>query len=180
MKVDGLGRGLVAGLGPSGNGERPGFGWFFDGDALAASRALSTAGDFAGVREVLRFAAAHQRPDGKLMHELTLSANLCRWLEDYPYAYYKGQNSADFVAALDLYLRFSGDLELARERGRTRSGPSTGARAPSTRRGGSPTRAGIAAVEAGAARRSDRERGLPAGRVDRGARRGAAARRGAR
>jgi len=115
VKVDGLGRGLVAGLGPSGSGERPGYGWFFDGDALAASRALCTSGDFASVREVLRFAAAHQRDDGKVMHELTLSAGLCRWLEDYPYAYYKGTNSADFVAALDLYLRFSGDLELVRE-----------------------------------------------------------------
>ena len=114
-RVDGLGRGLIAGLAPSGHGERPGYGWFFDGDALAASRALTAAGDFEGVRDVLRFAALHQRADGKLMHELTLSAKLCRWLEDYPYAYYKGMNSADFVAALEFYLRFSGDLELARE-----------------------------------------------------------------
>jgi hypothetical protein len=115
VRVDGLGRGLVAGLGPSGNGERPGYAWFFDGDALSASRALVSSGDLEGARDVLRFAASHQRDDGKLMHELTLSAKLCRWLEDYPYAYYKGTNSADFVAALDLYLRFSGDLELARE-----------------------------------------------------------------
>src|SRR5262249_25070253 len=70
---------------------------------------------FEGAREVLRFAASHQRADGKLMHELTLSARLCRWLEDYPYAYYKGLNSADFVAALDLFVRYSGDLDLARE-----------------------------------------------------------------
>src|SRR6185436_18522276 len=115
VRVDGLGRGLVAGLGTSGGGERPGYAWFFDGDALAASRALSTSGDFASARDVLRFVASHQRADGTMMHELTLSAKLCRWLEDYPYAYYKGLNSADFVAALDLYLRFSGDLELARE-----------------------------------------------------------------
>jgi len=115
VRVDGLGRGLVAGLGPSGNGERPGYGWFFDGDALAASRALSLSGDLDGARDVLRFAALHQRADGKLMHELTLSANLCNWLEDYPYAYYKGLNSADFVAALELWLRCSGDLEFARE-----------------------------------------------------------------
>ncbi|MSR63969.1 MAG: hypothetical protein EXS08_16215 [Planctomycetes bacterium] len=115
VRVDGLGRGLVAGLAPSGLGERPGYGWFFDGDALAASRALTTGGDFSSAREVLRFAASHQRADGKLMHELTLSAKLCRWLEDYPYAYYKGLNSADFVAAIDLYLRFSGDMALAKE-----------------------------------------------------------------
>lgn len=115
VRVEGIGRGLVAGLGPSGRGERPGRAWFFDGDALAVARALSLSGDFAGAREALRFAAAHQRADGKLMHELTLSDGLCRWLEDYPYAYAKGTSSPDFVAALDLYLRFSGDLELARE-----------------------------------------------------------------
>jgi glycogen debranching enzyme len=115
VQVPGLGRGLVAGLAPSGAGARPGYGWFFDGDALAASRALSLTGDFAGVRAVLRFAAAHQREDGKLMHELVLSARLCRWLEDYPYAYYKGLNNPDFVQALEHYLSLSGDVELARE-----------------------------------------------------------------
>jgi hypothetical protein len=150
VRVDGLGRGLVAGLAPSGTGERPGYGWFFDGDALAASRALTTSGDFQATRDVLRFAALHQRADGKLMHELTLSARLCRWLEDYPYAYYKGMNSADFVAALDLYVRFSGDLELGREllpaakraiEWAARSVDSDGRLANS--------RAGIAAVEAG-------------------------------
>ncbi len=115
VAVDGLGTGLVAGLAPSGAGERPGYGWFFDGDALVASRALALAGDFEGTREVLRFAASHQREDGKLMHELTLSAGLCRWLEDYPYAYYKAGNSAEFVTALEHYVRLSGDTELARE-----------------------------------------------------------------
>ncbi len=114
-EVDGLGRGLIAGLAPSGASERPGYGWFFDGDALAASRALTTAGDFEGSAAVLRFAAAHQRDDGKLMHELTLSAPLCDWLGDYPYAHRKGINAADFVAALDHHLRITGDLELARE-----------------------------------------------------------------
>lgn len=115
VRVEGLGRGLVAGFGPSGRGERPGRAWFFDGDALLATRALSASGDFAAAREALRFVAGHQRADGKMMHELSLSAGLCRWLEDYPYAYARGASSADFVTALDLYVRFSGDLELARE-----------------------------------------------------------------
>ena len=115
VRVDGLGRGLVAGFGPSGGTERPGHAWFFDGDALAASRAMTASGDFAGARDVLRFAASHQRADGQLMSELSLSARLCRWLEDYPYAYEKGTTSADFVSALDFHLRVSGDLERARE-----------------------------------------------------------------
>jgi len=115
VEVEGLGRGLVAGLGRSGNGERPGFGWFFDGDALVAARALTGCGDFQGAREVLRFAARHQRQDGKLMHELVLSARLCRWIEDYPYAYYKAGNTPAFLAVLAHYVAGSGDLELARE-----------------------------------------------------------------
>jgi hypothetical protein len=115
VRVDGIGRGLVAGLATSRGSERPGYGWFFDGDALIASRAMVGTGDFDGAREVLRFAASHQRADGKLMHELTLSAGLCRWLEDYPYAYYKGINAADFVISLERYLRASGDLDLGRE-----------------------------------------------------------------
>lgn len=115
VRVEGLGRGLVAGIGASAHGERPGRAWFHDGDTLAAARAFTLAGDFAAAREALRFVASHQRADGKMMHELSLSAGLCRWLEDYPYAYAQGASSPDFVAALDLYLRVSGDLELARE-----------------------------------------------------------------
>lgn len=115
VRVDGLGRGLVAGLGTSRGSERPGFAWFFDGDAMVASRSLTLIGDFEGAREILRFAASHQREDGKLMHELTLSARLCRWTEDYPYAFYKGINAPDFVAALAHYVAWSGDLELGWE-----------------------------------------------------------------
>jgi len=115
VAVDGLGRGLVAGLGPSRGGERPGYGWFFDGDALVAARALTSTGDREGAREVLRFAASHQREDGKLMHELSLSAGLCAWLEDYPYAYYKGINGAELVQALDHHHACTGDVELVRE-----------------------------------------------------------------
>jgi len=114
-RADGLGRGLLAGLGPSGAGERAGRAWFFDGDALAAARAQVGTGDFAGAREVLRFAAAHQRADGKLMHELSLAAPLCSWLDDYPYAYRCASPSADFVAVLEHYVRLSGDVALGRE-----------------------------------------------------------------
>ena len=114
-RVDGLGRGLLAGLGPSRGDERPGYGWFFGGDALSASRALAGCGDFEGARAALRFVAGTQREDGKLMHELTLAAGLCHWVEDYPYAYYKGQVTPGFVACLDLYMRLSGDAALLAE-----------------------------------------------------------------
>ncbi|MCK6444795.1 MAG: hypothetical protein L6Q99_00225 [Planctomycetes bacterium] len=116
VEVDGLGRGLVAGLAPSRGGERPGFGWFFDGDALVAARALSRCGAFEFARRVFDFALAHQRDDGKLMHELVLSARLCDWLGDYPYAYYKGVNTPDFLGALGRYVAWSGDVEFLRAR----------------------------------------------------------------
>ncbi len=109
VEVDGLGRSLVAGLAPSAGSDRPGFGWFFDGDALCAARAMAAYGDTEGQLRVLGAAASRQRSDGKLMHELTLSSRLCNWLEDYPYAYYKAPNSPDFVAALELCLRHNGD-----------------------------------------------------------------------
>lgn len=115
VEVDGLGRGLVAGLREGGATERPGFGWFFDGDALTAARALCACGDFEGARAALRFAASHQRADGKLMHELVLSARLCDWLEQYPYAYYKAGNTPAFLAVLEHVVRHAGDLQLARE-----------------------------------------------------------------
>ncbi len=115
IEVDGLGRGLVAGIGESAGGERPGYAWFFDGDALTAARALVATGDRADAFEALRFAASHQRADGKLMHELTLSARMCGWVEEYPYAYYKGLNSADFVCSFVHAVRVSGDLDFARE-----------------------------------------------------------------
>jgi hypothetical protein len=115
VEVDGLGRGLVAGLREAGASERPGFGWFFDGDAMTAARAMCAYGDFDGARSVLRFAAKHQRADGKLMHELVLSARLCDWLGAYPYAYYKAGNTPAFLAVLEHVVRCSGDLELARE-----------------------------------------------------------------
>jgi glycogen debranching enzyme len=115
VRVAGLGRGLVAGFGESGAGERPGRAWFFDSDALAAARALVASGDFAGAREALRSVAAHQREDGALVRELPLSAGALEWARDYPYAYAASTAGAEFVSALELHLRLSGDLALARE-----------------------------------------------------------------
>jgi len=115
VEVDGVGSGLLAGLAPSDGTGRPGFGWIFDGDGMTAARALTATGDFGYVREILRLAAGRQREDGKLMHELVLSAGLCRWAEDYPYAYYKAGNTPALVAVLDHYVETSGDLEFARE-----------------------------------------------------------------
>ena len=73
---DGVGCGLVAGFGPSGASERPGFAWFFGGDALMNSWSIVDYGDFARARSVLEFLRDHQRADGKIAHELTQSLAL--------------------------------------------------------------------------------------------------------
>jgi hypothetical protein len=61
------GCGLVAGYGPSGSSERPGFDWWFGGDALMSSWAMEDYGDFAGALQVFRFLKTRQRNDGKMM-----------------------------------------------------------------------------------------------------------------
>src|SRR6267142_4466621 len=73
---DGVGCGLVAGFGLSGASERPGFAWFFGGDALMNSWSIVDFGDFGRARGVLEFLRDHQRADGKIEHELTQSAAL--------------------------------------------------------------------------------------------------------
>jgi len=66
-----LGCGLVAGWGPSGEGARPGFGWFFGGDAAINSLAMAATGQWADAAEGLRFFAKYQRADGKILYEVS-------------------------------------------------------------------------------------------------------------
>ena len=80
---------------------------------MLATEHAGNLGDTGLAREVLARAASHQRADGKLMHELTLSANLCRWFEDYPYAYYKCENTSAFLVYLDRYVKVTGDLDFS-------------------------------------------------------------------
>jgi hypothetical protein len=110
-----LGAGLIAGLGPSGASERPGFGWFFGGDAFINAAAIDGYGDFALVAESLRFLRARQRDDGKMMHELSQGAAYIRWFEEYPYGYYHADTTALYIAAVRDHVAASGDLALARE-----------------------------------------------------------------
>jgi hypothetical protein len=49
------------------------------------------------------------------MHELSLSAGLCDWDGDYPYAWARSRVTPEFVAVLAAHVRASGDLLLARE-----------------------------------------------------------------
>jgi len=152
-----LGCGLIAGLGPSGTSERPGFGWFFGGDAFINAWAMTAYGDFGTVRQTLDFLQKRQRADGKMMHELSQGAGYLKWFEDFPYGYYHADTTPLFIVAVRDYLRASGDTTFAKE-----IWPSV-KRAyeycASTDEDGDGlmdnTRAGLAAVETGALRRRD-------------------------
>jgi hypothetical protein len=106
-----LGRGLVAGLGPSGTGGRPGFGWFFGTDAYLNSLSLNSLNAFASSKDALAFTQKWQRQDGKMAHELSQAAGYLRWWEDYPYGYIHGDTTPYYIVAVEDYVRSTGDLE---------------------------------------------------------------------
>jgi hypothetical protein len=107
---DRVGCGLIAGWAPSGASERPGFGWYFGGDALMNSWAILDYGDLPRVRALLEFLRGHQRADGKIAHELTQSAALLDWSQ-YPYGYYHGDTTPLYLFSCARYIARSGDLE---------------------------------------------------------------------
>jgi glycogen debranching enzyme len=110
-----LGCGLVAGWGPSGPGMRPGFGWYFGGDAAINSFAMDATGMWQQVADGLRFLAKYQRHDGKIPHEISQSAARIPWFTDFPYAYYHADTTPYWIVALWRYWRASGDHQLLDE-----------------------------------------------------------------
>ena len=110
---DGVGCGLVAGYGLSGESERPGFAWYFGGDALMNSWSIVDYGDFKRARATLEFLRDHQRADGKMEHELTQSAALLDWSK-YPYGYYHADTTALYIFSAARYITRSGDLDFLR------------------------------------------------------------------
>lgn len=110
-----LGCGFVAGWGVSGSSFRPGFGWYFGGDAAMNTLAMDVTGQWDLVAEALRFLARYQRDDGKLPHEISQSAGRMAWFEDYPYPYYHADTTPWWMTAVQEYWRASGDEEFLRE-----------------------------------------------------------------
>jgi glycogen debranching enzyme len=109
-----LGRGLVAGYGPSKGAYRPGFAWFFGRDAFWSSLALTAEGDHENARTAIEFIAKFQREDGKIPHEISQSATLVDWFKQYPYGFASADATPLFVIAVRDYVDASGDVELAR------------------------------------------------------------------
>ncbi len=110
-----LGCGFVAGWGLSGDGGRPGFGWFFGGDAMMNTFAMDALGQWELVAEELAFLANYQRDDGKITHEISQAAAHIDWFDTYPYAYYHADTTPYWMFALYQYWRASGDDDLVRE-----------------------------------------------------------------
>ena len=105
-----LGCGPVAGYGAAGpGGYRPGFAWFFGGDAAINSLALSSAGAFELARRYLRFFTAYQRADGKIPHEISQSAARVPWFTDYPFPYWHGDTTPFWLLAVGELFRASAD-----------------------------------------------------------------------
>ncbi len=109
------GCGLVAGYGPSGDGERPGFDWWFGGDALMATWALEDYGDLPGALQALRFLKARQRADGKMMHEMTQSVDLVDWFGKYGFAYYHADTTPMYIYSVGGYFNRTGDKKFLEE-----------------------------------------------------------------
>ena len=110
-----LGRGLVAGYGPSKGAYRPGFAWFFGRDSFWTSFALTSAGDFANARAAIAFISRFQRDDGKIPHEISQSASLVDWFKQFPYGYASADATPLYIIATGEYVRASGDRAFARE-----------------------------------------------------------------
>lgn len=110
-----LGCGPVAGYAAAGpGGYRPGFGWFFGGDAAINSFALASVGALDLARQYLGFFTRYQRADGKITHEISQAAGRVRWFEDYPYAYYHGDTTPFWLLAFGELFRASADSAFVR------------------------------------------------------------------
>jgi len=110
-----LGTSLVAGYRTSGDGQRPGFAWFFGRDALWTVLALDAENDFPSSRASLEFLARYQRADGKIPHEISQSASLVPWFTAFPYGYASADATPLYIIAVDDYVTHSGDVEFARQ-----------------------------------------------------------------
>lgn len=112
-----LGCGLVAGYGPSGRGRRPGFAWFFGGDASINSLGIVAIGYYSLARQALDFQARYQRDDGKMPHEITQSALRTRadWFSEFPYAFYHADTTPYWIVALHRYWLASADTAFVRD-----------------------------------------------------------------
>ncbi|MFL6452236.1 MAG: amylo-alpha-1,6-glucosidase [Bryobacteraceae bacterium] len=101
--------GMVAGYYESADSARPGYAWFFGRDTLWSTYATDSYGDFALTRRAVEFLLAHQREDGKMMHEYSQTAEALDW-KSTPYFYASADSTQLLIMALADYLKVSGDV----------------------------------------------------------------------
>jgi len=110
-----LGEGLVAGLGMSGTSGRPGFGWFFGGDAFINSFSIDSYNGYQTVRDALAFTQKWQRKDGKMAHELSQAAGYVDWFGKYHYGYIHGDTTPFYLTAIYDYYVMTADSQFIRD-----------------------------------------------------------------
>ena len=110
-----LGTGFVAGYRTAGNSERPGFAWFFGRDALWTTLALIAYGDFEAARTALDFLQQFQRDDGRIPHEVSQSAALLPWFDEYEYPWASADATPLFIIAHADYWHATGDRAYLRK-----------------------------------------------------------------
>ena len=104
-----LGTGLLAGFRTAGDSERPGYAWFFGRDSLWTALATTAEGSFDTTRHALEFLRKFQRADGKIPHEISQSASLIPWFDQFPYPWASADATPLYVIAHADYWRTSGD-----------------------------------------------------------------------
>ena len=109
-----LGTGLLAGFGPSGDSERPGFAWYFGRDAIWTTFATTSTGSVDTTRIALEFLRRYQREDGKVPHEVSQSAALIPWFTAYPYAWASADATPLFIVGHADYWQATGDAKFIR------------------------------------------------------------------
>lgn len=110
-----LGCGLVAGFNTSGKSARPGFAWFFGGDAFINGFALQGIGEYNGMRRAYEFLQKYQRKDGKIPHEISQSAGMIPWFKEFPYAYYHADTTPFYLISMGDYLQATGEIAFIRK-----------------------------------------------------------------
>jgi len=107
-----LGCGLVAGYGPSRDGRRPQYDWFFAGDGLVAVNALVDTNDFDQAKAELSFIAKYQDAHtGMIWHEISQSADPADWATKYPYMFVHVDITFQYLIAVEHYVASSGDTQ---------------------------------------------------------------------
>ncbi|MFN3284148.1 MAG: amylo-alpha-1,6-glucosidase, partial [Pseudothermotoga sp.] len=107
-----LGEALVAGIGPSGKSTRPGFAWFFAGDASINSLAMCDYGDKETVKKSLEFYASYQSSEGRIPHEISQSHGLIDWFSNYKgFAFLHADTTAWFLLACAHYVIRTNDTD---------------------------------------------------------------------